>query len=181
MTYKETIIKLEEREGKYMEKDGIFGAITDTGSEEALRHAELYYKEIRHFTTDVKKIAQNTGFSYEQILLVKNYLFMDKHILEKDSEPRYFDACFEIAESWQRLAGMSSEIQPHDIILIKHELMEMELVGKGYSQEDAHLITNKLYNYTEDSDTYYYELSVKSGKHSINSGGIRRKLDNTTH
>lgn len=76
---------------------------------------------------------------------------------------------------------MSSEIQPHDIVLIKHELMEMELVGKGYSQEDAHDMTNKLYNYAEASDAYYYELSIKSGNGSINSGAICRKLDNTTH
>lgn len=164
-----------------MEQHNKFGAITDTGSKEAVQHAELYYKEIRSFTTDVKKISENTEFSYEQILLVKNYLFMDKHILEKDAEPRYFDACFEIAESWQRLAGFGSEIQPHDIVLIKHELMEMELVAKGYSQEDAHNMTNKLYNYTEDSDAYYYELSIKIGNSSLNSGAIRRKLDNTTH
>ena len=57
----------------------------------------------------------------------------------------------------------------------------MELVAKGYSQEDAHNMTNKLYNYTEDSDAYYYELSIKIGNGSLNSGAIRRKLDNTTH
>ena len=159
----------------------VFGAITDTGSIAARKHAELYYKEIRSFTTDVEKIANNTGFSYEQILLVKNYLFMDKHVLEKGCEPRYFDACFEIAESWQRLAGMSTEICTHDVTLIKHELMEMELVGKGYSQEDAHNMTNKLYNYTEESDAYYYALSINRGQNPMNSGGIRRRLDNTTH
>ena len=48
-------------------------------------------------------------------------------------------------------------------------------------QEDAHDMTNKLYNYTEDSDAYYYELSIKSGKQPMNSGAIRRKLGNTTH
>ena len=164
-----------------MSGNNTFGAITDTGSKEAACHAELYYKEIRKFTTDVQKISENTGFSKEQILLVKNYLFIDKHVLEKGAEPRYFDACFEIAESWQRLAGFSSDIQSHDIILIKHELTEMELVGKGYSQEDAHRMTNVLYNYTEASDEYYYRLSIKSGKEQMNSGAIRRKLDNTTH
>ncbi len=164
-----------------MEQDNLYGAITNTGSREALKHAELYYEEIRNFSTDIQRISDNTEFSYEQILLVKNYLFMDKHVLEKECSPRHFDACFEIAESWQRLAGMSSAILPHDIILIKHELMEMELVGKGYSQEDAHIMTNKLYNYTEASDIYYRELRIKSGKGSMNSGAIYRKLDNTTH
>ena len=37
---------------------GISGAITDIYSEEALHHAELYYEEIRHMTTDVEKIAR---------------------------------------------------------------------------------------------------------------------------
>jgi len=34
-----------------MSIENVFGAITNTGSQEAIRHAELYYKEIRKFTT----------------------------------------------------------------------------------------------------------------------------------
>ena len=56
-----------------MEEKRIFGAIVDTGSQEAVKHAEMYYNEIRRFTTDVKKISDNTGFSFEQILLVKDF------------------------------------------------------------------------------------------------------------
>lgn len=48
--------------------------ITDPYSEDAERHAEMYYEEIRHLSTDVERIAQNTGMSVDQIALVKNYL-----------------------------------------------------------------------------------------------------------
>ena len=75
---------------------GIAGAISNPNSQEAIRHAELYYAEIRSFSTDVEKISKNTGYSFSQILLIKNYLFMDKHELEDGI--RRFDPSFEIAE-----------------------------------------------------------------------------------
>ena len=36
----------------------IAGAIFDVNSQDASRHADLYYEEIRHMSTDVKRIAQ---------------------------------------------------------------------------------------------------------------------------
>lgn len=160
---------------------GISGAITDVTSPQAIRHAELYYESIRHMSTDIVKIAQNTDFTQEQILQVKQFLFMDKHVLGDEEEPKYFDPCFEIAESWQRLMGNKKDIQEHDIILINHELTEMELICKGYSQEEAHNITNKTYNYTEASDEYYHKLRLKISPKEMNSGGIRKTLDYCTH
>lgn len=159
----------------------VFGAITDTTSEAAMKHAKMYYEEVRHFTTDVGKIASNTGFTYEQILMVKHYLFIDKHVLEKGKPPRCFDECFEIAESWRRLFGKKKEIKEHDVLLIKHELKEMELIAQGLSQEEAHRETNKLYNYTEASDAYYYSIGMGVQDNSIISGAIRRVLDKNTH
>ena len=77
----------------------ITGGITDTSSTQAVRHAEMYYKEIRKNHADVKKIAENTEFTYDQIMLVKNYLFMDVHDL--GDGVHQFDESFEIAESWR--------------------------------------------------------------------------------
>lgn len=111
-------------------------------------------------STDIQKITDNTEFSYGQILLIKNYLFMDVH--ELDGELKLFDACFEIAESWRRLAFDRKNIKPHDILLLKHELNEINLVSQGYSQNDAHDMTNKLYNYAEASSEYYRLLSIKT-------------------
>lgn len=160
---------------------GISGAITNPNSEQAIRHAEMYYGEIRKFTTDVQRIADNTGFTYDQILMVKNYLFVNQHNL--DGEERYFDACFEIAESWRRLAFEKEAIKKHDLTLIKHELMEMELVSKGYSQFKAHDITNELFNYAKESDDYYKELlgcTDMEIKRDVNGGAVLR-LNHNTH
>lgn len=154
---------------------GISGAITDPYSEEAEAHAELYYEEIRHFRTDINKIAENTGFTPEQIMLVKNYLFVDEHLL--DGEIKRFDPSFEIAESWQRLAFDPKNIQQHDMTLLYHELMEMELIHQGYQQSEAHEITSKDYNYPKESREYYEELGYdeKQNGSSKNSGGIKTK------
>jgi len=50
----------------------ISGGISNPNSKEASLHAKLYYEEIRHFTTDCARIAMNTDFTPEQILMVKN-------------------------------------------------------------------------------------------------------------
>jgi len=134
----------------------ITGAITDPFSEQADKHAELYYPEIRKMSTDVEKIAQNTGFTIDQIRLVKNYLFIYEHDL--DGKIKQFDPCFQIAESWRRLAFDKDNIKPHDILLLQHELQELQLVSTGIPQNEAHDLTNKIYNYQKASDNYYRNL-----------------------
>ena len=123
---------------------GISGAITDPYSEEAERHANLYYEEIRKNHADVFRISQNTGIRADQILRIKHYLFLDEHIL--NGKIKRFDPCFEIAESWRRLAFDPKHIQPHDITLLKHESFEMSMVDAGYPQDEAHEITSQKYN-----------------------------------
>ena len=154
---------------------GVSGAITDPNSKEALKHATMYYEEIRHMSNDVAKIAENTGFSEAQIMLVKNYLFTSKHILYDGI--RQFDPCFEIAESWRRLAYDKKNIQPHDIILLKHELKEMSLVAQGVPQEDAHKIATDEYDYCTGYEEYYKSLGLKVKKieEPKVSGAITRK------
>ena len=151
----------------------ISGAITDTNSDQALKHAEMYYEEIRHNHSDVKNIAKHTGFSHDQILMVKNFLFVDMHIL--GDEVKRFSPCFEIAESWRRLAFDEKHIQPHDIILIKHELKEMQLMHQGMSQHDAHIEASKEFNYSKESSLYYKELGLCANEFhdkGQNSGGL---------
>ena len=42
------------------------------------------------------------------------------------------------------------KIKPHDIIMIKHENLELNLMKKyNLVYEDAHDLTNKKFNYTE--------------------------------
>jgi len=75
-------------------------------------------------------------------------------------------------------------IVPHDLTLIHHELVEMDLIQKGYSQDGAHEIASEAYNYTEESYDYYMRLDSGNKSHQgdtdINSGGIR-KLSRSTH
>lgn len=156
---------------------GVSGAITDPFSDEAIAHAELYYEEIRKSKTDIVKISENTGIERSSILLVKNYLFNDEHELMNGFHR--FDPDFYIAESWRRLAFDKEHIQEHDIVLLKHELNEIKLVAQGFSQKEAHDITNNSgLNYQQMCDEYYHILEQKQTHKDINAGAVvHRKRD----
>lgn len=141
----------------------VYGAITDPNSTEANRHAEMYYNEIRAMTTDVKRIAKNTGYPIEAIQQIKNYLFMEAHDLE--GGVKKFSPCLEIAQSWQRLMSKDKkDIKPHDLILIAHEVYESNLVKSGMSQDDAHIEASKHYNYAKAAGEFYKSLKRKGAK-----------------
>ena len=129
--------------------------ITDVYDPVAEAHANRYYGLVRSMSTDVSKIAKNTGFSEELIQQIKNYIFIDVHDLG-DSIPRNFDPSFAMAQSWQRL--ISGTPEPHDLTLLKHEKLEKELMDTGMSQYHAHIEASKKYNYTKESDAYYAAL-----------------------
>lgn len=133
----------------------VYGAITDPLGEKAIKHAELFYEEIRHRTTDIQAIAKNTTFTETEILKIKNYLFMNSHYL--DNEYRRFDPSFEIAASWQRL--IENRYVEHDITLLKHELLEINLVGSGMDQINAHEYAQNQFNYGKESNEYYDKIS----------------------
>lgn len=177
---KEMIALLTMNEADAFIAGAISGAITDPISHRALTHAKLYYDEIRKNHSDVERIANNTGFPKDQIMLIKNYLFMDVHELE-DGIHR-FDFSFEIAESWRRLAFDPNHIQKHDLTLLNHELMEMRLVvNEGLSQDEAHVITSQKYNYSEESSEYYAELHMRLNREDDAISGAIRYLGSNTH
>lgn len=150
---------------------GISGAITDPNSVEAIRHANIAYGAIRKSNTDIEKIAQNTGYNKDQISLIKNYLFVNEHDLE--GKRKQFDPDFFIAQSWHRLAYEPDNIKEHDLMLLKHELNEMYLITQGYSQKEAHDITNQNgFNYQKLCDEYYNILEENQNPVHKNSGAI---------
>ena len=157
----------------------ISGAITDPSSLSALSHAEMYYEEIRKNHADVQRIANNTGFTTQQILMIKNYLFIDEH--ELDGGYRRFDVSFEIAESWRRLAFDPENIKPHDITLLNHELMEMRLVNDGSTQDEAHTITSRKYDYAKESAAYYTSIRKKMTHEEGQVSGAITNLSGATH
>lgn len=75
----------------------------------------------------------------------------------------YFDPDYKMAESWQRLID-GKDIKPHDLTLLKHEKMERELMQQGYSQDEAHKITSKTYNYAKEAYEYYDSIKEHKEK-----------------
>lgn len=48
--------------------------------------------------------------------------------------------------------------EQHDLTLIKHEVLERELIKEGYTQEEAHIITSKQYNYAKEAEEFYDKI-----------------------
>ena len=123
---------------------GISGAL-DPDSKEASAHAEQYYESVRKMSADIDRISENTDNPIDYISKIKEHLFIKKHDLGEYGIKR-FDSDYDIAQSWQRLID-GKNIQPHDLILLKHEYMEQEYMSKGFSQQQAHDIANQEFNY----------------------------------
>lgn len=134
--------------------------ITDLNSAEADEFAEMYYEEIRHFSTDSKKIADNLGKEESDIRKIKAYLFEDDSLIDPDTgESRQFDPDCAIAQSWQRLMN-GKDIKPHDKTLIEHELLEMKIKQENpdIDHVKAHKLASEKYNYPKEALEYYGNL-----------------------
>lgn len=129
-------------------------------SKQAVCHAENYYESVRRQSGDCERIALNTGFTFEQVSLVKAYIFFARHDIRGGI--RRFDPSYEMAESWRRLSSKrKSEVQPHDITLLRHELLEIQYIINGLSQEDAHNTAQTQYNYRDESKAFYRKFGFK--------------------
>lgn len=138
-------------------KELVSGArITDLKSDQADEFATKYYGLVRSFSTDVAKIARNTGESEDLIKQIKNYLFIEERFDEDFGVWKPFDPDCAIAHSWQRLIE-GKNIQHHDLLLIQHEKYEMELKknNPGISHLKAHSLATHKYNYDKASEDYY--------------------------
>ena len=155
----------DELKAYILEDDTISGAVSgaiDPDSERGLEHAERFYEEIRHRKDDVPAISKNTGISEKDIQKIKNYIFLDVHSLS-DGYMRFY-ANADMADSWQRL--ISNRARDVDIIMLKHELLEMRYVNAGVSQSQAHDKANELYN---------YGAAIEKIKRSNRNNGLYKK------
>lgn len=125
------------------------------------RHADMFYESVRKRTGDAKRISKNTGWSVEKVEKIREYVFIEKHHLFTGY--KRFDPEYDMAVSWQRLND-GHNIQKHDLILLNHEYYEMKLVKKGYSQNEAHIIASKKYNFNEECIKYDRSKKNKTGK-----------------
>ena len=123
--------------------------ILDPDSKDGKAFAEMYYAEIRSFSTDVSKIAKNIGAKIEDIQKIKEYLFFNDD----------FIADCAVAQSWQRLM-LNKDIKKHDRTLIEHELYEMEIKKNNptIEHDKAHALATEKYNYQKQVDDYYGNL-----------------------
>ena len=80
----------------------------------------MEYENIRIDTTDISKIAQNTGMPEWKISRIKDHVFSNEHIL--DAGVKRFDADPEIADAWYRLTN--GTYNQNDIDLLNHEYFE---------------------------------------------------------
>lgn len=154
--------KKEEKLEKLRRSDILISGarITDLNSAEADEFAEMYYEEIRHFSTDSKKIADNLGKEESDIRKIKAYLFEDNSLIDPDTgESRQFDPDCAIAQSWQRLMN-GKDIKLHDKTLIEHELLEMKIKQEnpGIDHVKAHELASEKYNYPKEALEYYGNL-----------------------
>lgn len=134
--------------------------IINTYSKEAEEFAEMYYKEIRSFSTDTEKIAKNLGKSEDNIRKIKAYLFEDNSLYDPDSDTwRRFDPDCAIAQSWQRLM-VGKDIKPHDRTMIEHELLEMRIKkdNPSITHYEAHEMATEKYDYRKEAAEYYGNL-----------------------
>lgn len=117
------------------------------------KYAQKYYSYIRNkeYPTDAIYVANNTGLTVEQILLIRNYIFCSKSWLGlKKSQAR-----FDIARSWKRLSGHNCNYYAHDMLLVCQVLYEIKLVSNGLSKHKAHMKARKRYNYELENRNFY--------------------------
>jgi hypothetical protein len=133
------------------------------------RWADDAYEDIRQ-NTDVDVVTRavgkakrsdgTVGFTQEEVEIVRQHLFFEKHPLADYSggyELRRYDASPDIAEAWLRLR--SGTHKPEDLVLLEHELAESNFyrANPGATYEAAHAAANKIANWESQIPSPTYE------------------------
>ena len=150
------VVSVDEREQKrynrFMKSSGaVYGAWNDRNdpyNKERDRYAQKFYESVRNRNKqhEIVKVSNNSGLSQADVEKIYNHIFINEYDLE-DGRKR-FDPSYDMAESWRRLSEIGGKnIQPHDLVMLNHELMEHDLMAKGMKYDEAHELTNKTYNY----------------------------------
>jgi hypothetical protein len=129
-----------------------YGAYTDHNDPDYKareKFANDYYDQILHRNRDaeITAVAQNTNMSYQDIEKIFAHVFELKHLF-KNGRIKKFDPDYDMAQSWFRLRE-GKNIKEHDLILLKHELMEAKIMVDSLDivYEDVHAEVEKIYNY----------------------------------
>ena len=144
-------------------KSGALTSKNDPDFKKRDSFAEMYYREVlgRKREYEIKAVAKNSGFSTEDIEKVFSHVFEKDHLFSDGTIHKFFPD-YDMAQSWIRLRE-GKHIQEHDIILLNHELMEANIMGKGTDipYEPAHEKAQKQYNYAEALKKYLKENNLE--------------------
>ena len=141
----------------------INGALTDKNDPLYTRrdaHANRYYESMRNSRKSniIDHIANNTGISKKSISKIYDHVFINEY--ELSGGKRRFDPDYYMAESFRRLRD-GKNIQKHDLIMLKHERLEYELMKKLHLKYDeAHKITERKYNYQKALNKFLKEYNL---------------------
>lgn len=123
-------------------------------------HANRYYESMRNSRKSniIDHIANNTGISKKSINKIYDHVFINEY--ELSGGKRRFDPDYYMAESFRRLRE-GKNIQKHDLIMLKHERLEYELMKKLHLKYDeAHKITERKYNYQKALNKFLKEYNL---------------------
>ena len=112
-------------------------------------HAKRYYEFVRKSKKEnwVARISKNSGMRKESVGKIYDHVFIKEHKLLEGI--KRFMPDYDMAQSFQRLFD-GKEIFEHDLIMLKHERLECELMERyGYDFAKAHEITERKYNYSK--------------------------------
>ena len=109
--------------------NGALNDKNDPDGKKRVAHAELFYEEWRSSKKKfiVRRLAKNSGMSKKAISKIFDHVFITEH--DSDDGRHTFIPDYYMVESFRRLSE-GKNIQPHDIILLKHEWLELSLMKR---------------------------------------------------
>lgn len=140
-------------------KSGALNKKNDPLGRKREAHAKRYYEEItnRKPYTVINRIAKNGNISKKSAKNIYNHVFVESHRFV-DGSTRMFDPDYDMAESFRRILD-GKDIKSHDIVLIKHENLELNLMKKyNLAYEDAHNLAVRKYDYEKALDEFLKEV-----------------------
>lgn len=129
---------------------GSYNDENDPYNEKRDKIANDLYTQIRNRKREyeIDAVANNSGFTRDEIDRVYSHVFERKHLLSNGKVAR-FDPDYYMAHSWMRLRE-GKNIQEHDIVMLHHELEEEKIMGESLDipYGIAHNIVAETYDYS---------------------------------
>ncbi len=140
---------------------GALSDLNDPGESKRGKDSKKFYEFIRNSNkgNNIRKIAEHSGFTREDVETILNHVFFEKHDLTKGYD--YFDESFQMVQSFRRLLS-GVDVKEHDVTMLHHELMESKLMRQGMDFDSAHEMAQTKYNYAQTAN------ALDAGEISLN-------------